>query len=233
MMDTTEQTKACSKCGIVKPLSEFSKQASLPGGRKHQCKACDAKYHKQYYTENREQLLIDQAEYAKTHPEVCQKAKKKYADANIDKIRESRKVANLTPKRKENKAKTARKFKESNSAHTLFIQTRSRARKSGIPFTIEETDLLIPEICPVLGIPLFWTQRTRSGNTPSIDRIIPNLGYTPDNIAVISWRANRLKNDGTAEELHRIADWMDTQPLTRPVNGQQLPSPWITAEDLE
>lgn len=32
--------KQCNRCGEVKPLSEYHKQASLPGGRKHYCKAC-------------------------------------------------------------------------------------------------------------------------------------------------------------------------------------------------
>lgn len=32
--------KACNRCGKVKPLTEFSKQKSLPGGHKHSCKAC-------------------------------------------------------------------------------------------------------------------------------------------------------------------------------------------------
>lgn len=43
---------------------------------------------------------------------------------------------------------------------------------------------------------------------PTIDRIIPALGYVPGNIVVISHRANRMKSDGTAEEHERIAAWL-------------------------
>jgi hypothetical protein len=46
--------------------------------------------------------------------------------------------------------------------------------------------------------------------SPSIDRIDNNGGYTVDNIAVISWRANRLKNNATSDELRQIAEWMDS-----------------------
>lgn len=33
-------------------------------------------------------------------------------------------------------------------------------------------------------------------------------GYVPGNVVVMSYRANRLKNDGTAEEHEIIAAWM-------------------------
>jgi 5-methylcytosine-specific restriction endonuclease McrA len=32
--------KQCTRCGECKPLTDFHKQASLPGGYKHYCKAC-------------------------------------------------------------------------------------------------------------------------------------------------------------------------------------------------
>jgi hypothetical protein len=47
--------------------------------------------------------------------------------------------------------------------------------------------------------------------SPSLDKINPELGYVPGNVAIISYRANRIKNNGTAEEHRLIADWMDAQ----------------------
>lgn len=41
-----------------------------------------------------------------------------------------------------------------------------------------------------------------------MDRIIPELGYTKGNVVVISFRANRLKNDATYEELRALADYV-------------------------
>jgi hypothetical protein len=43
-----------------------------------------------------------------------------------------------------------------------------------------------------------------------LDRIIPEEGYVAGNVNVVSYRANRIKNDGTAEEHLKIADWMDS-----------------------
>ena len=45
-------------------------------------------------------------------------------------------------------------------------------------------------------------------NSPTLDRINPNAGYTPNNIAVISHRANSTKRSATIEELEQIITYM-------------------------
>ena len=79
---------------------------------------------------------------------------------------------------------------------------------------VQEMDL--PDYCPALGIKLNYDGPERSLNgwksrsdfSPSIDRIDSSKGYTPDNIQVLSWRANRIKNDATPKELEQIARYM-------------------------
>jgi hypothetical protein len=39
----------------------------------------------------------------------------------------------------------------------------------------------------------------------SLDRIDNTKGYVPGNVVVVSYRANRIKSDATAQELLRIA----------------------------
>ena len=78
------------------------------------------------------------------------------------------------------------------------------------PFTLKADDLVVPEICPVLGIPIFFGGPPFSPNTPSLDRLVPKLGYTKENVRIISWRANRLKADCTdPAELRAIADYLE------------------------
>lgn len=38
-------------------------------------------------------------------------------------------------------------------------------------------------------------------DSPSIDKVIPELGYVRGNVWVISNKANRIKNNATLEEL--------------------------------
>ena len=77
-------------------------------------------------------------------------------------------------------------------------------RKKGIPFTISMEDIVIPETCPLLGIPLVSTSDKTDPRNPSLDQKVPGKGYTPDNIWVISYRA--LKWDATLQELKTLVE---------------------------
>ncbi len=96
----------------------------------------------------------------------------------------------------------------------LLYAARGRAKKSGLPCTITVDDIVIPEICPVLGIPLFPSvgngrkQPALIPNSPSVDRLDNNKGYTPDNIRVISVRANDIKSNATLEELEAVVAYV-------------------------
>lgn len=55
---------------------------------------------------------------------------------------------------------------------------------------------------------------TDSDSIPSLDRLDSTRGYVRGNVAVISWRANKLKNSARVEELERIAAWMRARGAT-------------------
>ena len=86
------------------------------------------------------------------------------------------------------------------------------ANKSRLEFRLQWGDLEWPDVCPVLGIPIDYASLSgrRSENSASFDRLDSTQGYTKENTRVISWRANRIKNDGTAEEHRRIAEYIDS-----------------------
>lgn len=43
---------------------------------------------------------------------------------------------------------------------------------------------------------------------PSIDRLVPSLGYVRGNVNIISNRANLLKKDATLQEIESLYLWM-------------------------
>lgn len=88
---------------------------------------------------------------------------------------------------------------------------RNSAMRDGHVFELTWDDLKWPTHCPILGIELdyFGESGQRSNHSISFDRLDPSQGYIPGNVYIVSWRANRIKNDGTAEEHRRIADWME------------------------
>jgi hypothetical protein len=76
----------------------------------------------------------------------------------------------------------------------LFGSAKQRAKLLGIAFELTQP-LDIPEFCPILGIRLIRAIKRAKDNSASYDRINPNIGYTPENTWVISFRANYLKQN--------------------------------------
>jgi hypothetical protein len=90
--------------------------------------------------------------------------------------------------------------------YRMLARARHRAKKNNLPFNIELSDIVIPETCPLLGIELKSNTDKTSPNNPSLDKIIPELGYVKGNIWVVSLRANKLKNDATLQELQTLVE---------------------------
>jgi len=112
-------------------------------------------------------------------------------------------------KAKESTRKAQAAYARRHPKRIMLKAARIRARKKGIPFSITEHDFEVPEKCPVLGIKLVRGEQSgHSDASPSIDRIVPELGYVPGNVAVISGRINRIKCDATLEEIQALAKWL-------------------------
>jgi len=90
-------------------------------------------------------------------------------------------------------------------AKIMIQSAKFRARRDNVPFSIKESDIVIPDVCPVLGIKLVAGDRHNHDYAPTLDKIIPELGYVAGNIIVISHRANLIKSNATVEELEKIA----------------------------
>ena len=101
---------------------------------------------------------------------------------------------------------------------------KARAKQNNVPFSLKEEDLNYPDTCPILGIPLLNTTNSVGNhivtdNTPTVDKIVPALGYVKGNIVIVSHRANRIKNNATIDELVRIAEFYKN--LTSTKEGEQ------------
>jgi hypothetical protein len=108
-------------------------------------------------------------------------------------------------------ARNKRYRERNNIPHKLYSMVRSaklRSKEHNLPFNITTEDLKYVEVCPLLGIPLDWEvgnkNRKITPNSPSLDRIIPELGYVKGNIMIISYRANVIKHNATVAELQEL-----------------------------
>jgi hypothetical protein len=106
--------------------------------------------------------------------------------------------------------------------NTALKACRGRAKNEGLPFDLDLEylrELGIPEVCPVLGIPIHLDQEGRSDHSPSLDKFYPARGYVKGNVQFISDRANRIKNDGSPEEWLKIAEWCQQEDVKRKLQG--------------
>ena len=110
-------------------------------------------------------------------------------------------------------------WRNANPLRAMLSGARARAKKQGMEFSITEADLLPqPTHCPVLGIELvYWPLGAGKGkyraNSASIDRKDNSKGYVHGNVFIVSYRANSVKRDGTAEEHEAIMTWMRGNPV--------------------
>jgi hypothetical protein len=91
-----------------------------------------------------------------------------------------------------------------------FYAKKANATRIGWEWDIQFGDVVWPTHCPILGIELDYFAEYRKEESPSFDRMDTSKGYVKGNVVILSWRANRIKNDGTAEEHRRIAEYLDT-----------------------
>jgi len=96
------------------------------------------------------------------------------------------------------------------SLQSKLRDVKKRAIQRGLKFNLDLNYLLsiLPKdmICPILKIPMNIGLNNQS--TLSFDRINNNLGYIKGNVALISKKANSIKNTGTSQEILAVGNWL-------------------------
>jgi hypothetical protein len=92
---------------------------------------------------------------------------------------------------------------------TMASTSKRRARDEGVPYNISadyiESIWPADNLCPVFGVEFTISKKGQTRDqSASLDRIVPELGYTTGNVIVVSLKANRMKNNGTVEDLGRV-----------------------------
>lgn len=158
--------------------------------------ALRAAYSKKHYRENRQKRLDTQAQYREDNLELLKQKSREYHHANRDKVLEYN-----------------RKVKYTQGHKKLWSAAQKRAKDAGIQFTLERQDVKalcdITLTCPILGIPIRPSDGAINDGSPTLDRMDNSEGYTPDNVWLISYKANRMKSNASLAELNRFSNfWM-------------------------
>jgi hypothetical protein len=164
---------------------------------------------KAYREANREKITAYKKAWREANREKIEAYNTAYREANKERIKARDKAYRET--NKETLAAKTKAWRETHPEKALLKRARARANKIGQEFNIDESDIVIPAVCPILGIELKLADGRMEPGSPSLDRIDNSKGYIKGNVAVISNRANRIKSNCTADDLRRIAEWIDEQ----------------------
>jgi len=88
----------------------------------------------------------------------------------------------------------------------MIYDAKIRAKKKEMIFNLTKEELHFPEICPVLNIKLIHGKEDWK-NSPTIDRIDNNQGYSLDNCIVVSCLANTIKNSATPKQILKVGNY--------------------------
>lgn len=123
-------------------------------------------------------------------------------------------------KHKDQRLSTRKDRHEMEPWHQMVTTARIRASKENLPFDIDAD--YIKSIfpcdwkCPVFQLSLSISTKGQSrDNSPSLDKLIPALGYIKGNCVVISLKANRMKNNGTLQELEQLVVYLREKTLVQ------------------
>ena len=112
-------------------------------------------------------------------------------------------------------------------------KAKERAKKHSVPIDIDldYLDSIATDKCPIFKCDFIWGQGNgKHPHRPSLDRIVPELGYIKGNVAFISNKANTIKNDVTEKELYAVADWVHDE-RKRVLNAQKRTATQLSKND--
>ena len=166
-------------------------------------------YSKKYRQDNKEKIV----EYRQDNKEKLAANSKKYRQDNKEKL------AKYRQDNKEKIVESLKKYRQNNKEKLIVRSAKTRANKNNVPFDIDEDYIkkIWPKhnICPIFKIKLERSNLYTGDQSPSLDRIIPKLGYVKGNVQIMSHKANRIKNNATFEELIIIGKYYEKQLASR------------------
>ena len=216
-------TKICTCCHQEKPLSEFYNDKRIKkDGKTACCKAClDAKnilYRQTHKKERSEYECNQRATNSAWREAQAERAKKFLAKLKLE-------GGERLEKYKSKQKARNKLIRTKDPRYSLWHGARARAREKGLEFNIDLEDIVLPEKCPILEIPICQNDGKAKFNSYSLDRIDPSKGYIKGNIGVISRMANTMKNDASKEELEifckNILNYINRKDIVRTTENEE------------
>ena len=177
------EIKICTSCNESLPISEFYKQKRGKFGVNSKCKSCSRIYDENHRKNNLEKY----AKYQQNH-----RNQNKDYNKN-DSLRTEQYVLTIKGR-----------------ATRLYGSAKNRAKNKGWKFNITPDFIyqkLLPLKCEVTNLNLSLEKELiykANALAPSLDRIDSSKGYTLDNVQVVCWWYNAMKQDWSEEVIKNL-----------------------------
>ena len=195
-LDPETGLKVCSKCEKDKPANAFSSHKGRVDRLASWCRECRSADWQTKKPDNilRGTRMID----PDTGMKVCSRCEesKPASDFTFDRAR----VENLGYWCFKCRSTVSSAYHAANYLRIAIKTCYPRAAKRGVPCSITEKDLSLPDNCPLCGCLLQVGRKVDRRTNPSIDVYDPKLGYVPGNVWILCMGCNKRKQDMSGED---------------------------------
>ena len=220
-MPLPRKIKRCKKCGTDHYVGDG-------------CETCRKKRLAEWHQKNGVRIRIKTKEYSATHKAERRARLNKYRAEHLEEVRAKEKIW-----RDKNREKDKARKRENNIINPYSKsweqkaaqRCNKRARQKHVPGGMKPADLydsntgILPVFCPIFPhIKLDYNAGSDMRCWASVDRKVPELGYTTENVWVISMAANTWKSNGSnPSERAKISKLMTQKKSKTKISESQIP----------
>lgn len=156
-------TKTCTKCGQIKPYSEFNNRKASPDGKQPKCRECEHIAQREYNAKNSERNVARATAWNKINKEQRKIISQGYVKRNPERRRETSRNNHLKNRDRRNAQTRLNRLANSDRARSYVLARRGRIKASAKLVTVKEIAKMYASVCTYCG----------SSDKIEIDHIVP------------------------------------------------------------
>jgi len=156
-------TKTCTKCGQIKPYSEFNNRQASPDGKQPKCRECEHIAQREYNAKNSARNTARAVEWNRTNKARRKEIVQGYVERFPERRRESSRLDHIKNRDARNARIREHRKRNMDQARGYVLARRGRIKASAKLVTVKEIAKMYASVCTYCG----------SSDKIEIDHIVP------------------------------------------------------------